>query len=820
MRVPAWLDSLRGDAAFAWRQLNKHKVTSATAILSVGLAIGACTAAFRLADSLFLRPLPIFEPRHLYVLARPVAERAGDGWEYMRFRAMRAALAQRSEIRQPELIAVSFVEETDVSYPSRSDRDVEKANLQYVTGEMFPSFGLQPALGRLLRPDDERASHPVAVLSWDYWTHRFGRDAKVVGRTVTIARKYGVGSEVFDIVGVARDPFTGTEPGTPADIFVPATTHPFVNRTPAGVFRIFVRLPLGLAPAAVRDRLDGILRALNQQDGKTFSYRADQTLSIEAAASGISAIQRNYRPALAALGVLAALVLLIAIANVSNLMSAQASARTREMAVRVSIGAGRAQLIRLVLVESAMMALMASGAGAIVAWQAAPFVIARINPPDNPARLSLAADYRVFGFGLTLIVAITILLGLAPALRASGVAPATVLRGGKNTRRQGRSMRFLIAAQTSFCFVVLFLSALLGASFMRLTHQTYGFTTRDLVALDTVTPRDEPPSAWRQVAEHLRMVPGVESVGISEWPLLDGNGYRLNDVSIEGGPPTDTVLRFLTVSSGWLQTMRIPLIEGRDLGPEETEAAMVNRAFVRQYLGARDPIGRWFQAEPGGAWGSRFRIVGVVGDTGYRSVRDPILPLVLIPYRGAWHVETFMVRMAHPRHIAGAAAAASILREEVARARPGFRVTRVRTQQAMLEAQTVRERLLAILGLFFAGVALLLAGIGLYGVLDYSVSQRRHEIGVRMAIGAQASEIVRRVTSDIAGWVAAGSFAGLAAVVGIGRYMEPLLFQVKSDRWSAFPAPVLALLTVAIVASLPPAIRAVRTDPARVLRSE
>ncbi len=822
IRVLPWLDSLRADAIFGWRQLKKNKGTSAAAILSLALAIGSCTATFRLIDALFLRPLPISDPQRLYVAVRPTVDKAGDGWEHMRFRRMRAAMKG-----QADLIAVSFPEQTDLGYASGQgpDRGMEKAYLQYVSGWMFRSFGLRPALGRLLTEDDdlEPGAHPVAVLSCDYWTRRFGRNPKAVGSTVTIARKYGMGSDVFEIVGVAGEGFAGTEPGTQTELFVPAMMHPLVNLPVAALFRTFVRLPPGVAPEPVRDRLDAALHAIDQEQAKEFPNRLSQTLLMEPAASGVSRMQKDYGQSLAALGVLVALVLLIACANVANLLSAQAAARAREMALRVSIGAGRARLMQLVLVESAMLALAAVAAvavGAIVAWQSAPFVVARINPPDNPARLSLAADWRVLGVGLALALAVTLLLGLAPALRASAVRPASALRGGENPRSRGRLMHVLIAVQTAFCFLVLFVSGLFAATFERLTHEPPGFSVDGLLALDTVTPRDEPPSAWEQVAEHLRSVPGVERVAVSEWPLLDGNGYRYNRVSIEGGPPTDAVVRFLVVSPGWIDTMKIPLMEGRDLRADETGAAIVNGKFVREYFPGRDPIGKWFEAKPGGQWGRRFQIVGSVGDTRYQTVRDPILPLAFIPYQNPWHVESLIVRVSPSNKPASPLALASILRQEVSRARPGFRVTKIRTQEGMLQSQTVPERLLAMLALFFAVVALLLAAIGLYGVLNYSVLQRQREIGIRMAIGAPAADIARRVTTDVFSMVLLGSLIGLALAMASVRYIESLLYQVKPTDPAMLTLPSLTILVAALLAALPAVIRAIRIDPATTLRAE
>ena len=816
-KVIARLDSLRADAVFGWRQLNKHKATSAAAILSLGLAIGACAAAFRLIDALFLRPLPINDPQHLYALSRPGS---GDGWEHIIFRKLRAAVKDAPAENPVELIAVSLAEQTDLTYGS--DQAMEKANIQYVSGWMFRSFGLRPAAGRLLTGDDDLdpGAHPVAVVSYDYWTRRFGRDPKAVGSAVSIARKYGKGSALFEIVGVAGEGFAGTEPGTQTELFVPATMHPLVHLPVAALFRTFVHLPPGVAPEPVRDRLDAALHAIDQEKAKELPGRLSRTLLMEPAASGVSGMQKNYGQALAALGVLVALVLLIACANVANLLSAQAAARAREMALRVSIGAGRARLVQLALVESAMIALASAAVGAVVAWQSAPFVVARINPPDNPARLSLAADWRVLGAGLALTLGVTLLLGLAPALRASAVEPASALRGGEDPRSRGRLMHVLIAVQAAFCFLVLFISGLFAATFDRLTHQPAGFSVDGLFALDTVTPRDEPPSAWEQVAEHLRSVPGVESAAVSEWPLLDGNGYRFNSVSIEGGPPTEAAVRFLLVSPGWVETMKIPLIEGRDLRANETGMALVNREFAREYFPGRDPLGKFFEAQPGGDWGRRFQIAGVVGDTRYRRVRDPILPAAYIPYTAPWHVETFMVRLSPSGKRASPMALASLLRQEVSRARPGFRVTKIRTQDGMLQAQTVRERLLAMLALFFAAVALLLAGVGLYGVLDYSVFERRREIGIRMAIGARAGSIVQLVTVEIFMMALAGALAGGALGMASVRYIETLLYQVRPTDLGVLALPPLTLLTAGLLAALPAVIRAVRIDPVNVLRAD
>ena len=413
------IDSLRADAIFGWRQLNKKKVTSGAAILSLALAIGACTSAFRLIDALLLRPLPIAEPGRLYDLSRQGIAPNGklqtfDAWAYPAFRQMRAAVKDEAE-----LIAVSYAERTDLTYAS--DRETEKAYLQYVSGRMFRSFGLRPALGRLFREDDDRkpGAHPYAVLSYDYWTSRFAQDPKVIGHT------FRMGNRLYEVIGVAEAPFTGTEPGTVIDIFVPTMMHPFVSRSDATWHRILASVKPGVAIEPLRRRLDAISRVFEEERAKGFTGWPKQRLArflnqkllLEPAPAGVSDLQNANRRSLAVLGVLVGLVLLIACANIANLMTAQAAVRARELALRVSLGAGRWRLVQLVLVESAMLATLAATLGGVFAWWSAPLVVSMINPPDNPARLVLPADWRVLGFGLALTVGVTFLFGLAPALR-------------------------------------------------------------------------------------------------------------------------------------------------------------------------------------------------------------------------------------------------------------------------------------------------------------------------------------------------------------------------------------------------------------------
>jgi predicted permease len=824
-KMTSWLDSLRADATLGWRRLAKKKVTSAAAILSLALAMGACTSAFQLVDALLLRPLPVAEPQRLYVLSRQESNLSGkvsisNVWGYADFRQLRAAAKG-----QADSIAISSAQRMDVTYRPDvgPEGEMEKANVQYVSGWMFGSFGLRPALGRLLTESDDLlpGAHPFVVLSYDYWTRRFARDPKVIGRTIVIGRRFGIGNDLFKIVGVAGERFTGTQPGTVTDVFAPTMMSALLIRPEASWLQTYVRLKPGVALEPVRDRLRAAFRVFSEAGAK-----GAQVLLAEPAAEGVSRMQADYRVPLAVLGVLVALVLLIACANVANLMTAQAAARAREMALRVSIGAERWRLVQLVLVESALLAVLAAVAGALFAWWSAPFVVARINPPDNPARLFLSADWRVGGFGLALTLCVTFLCGLGPALRASAVKLASALKGGEDPHSRRHLMHALIAMQAAFCFVVLFAGGLFAATFERLSHQTIGFAPERLLNIDAVAERAQPPVFWDQVAEHLRAMPGVETVTLADWPLLDGYGFKFNAISIDGGPPTQVSAAFMNVSPGWIDAMKIPFIHGRDFRPSDMSpgAAIVNDAFAKQFFNGENPIGKSFAGTSAYMRGQRFQIVGLVRDVPYRFMRQPILPVAYTPFhrtgaKGAIQniVEgTFIVRTASQNPLA----LASILRKEVSAIWPGFRVSNIRTEEGLIDAQTVRERLLAILGLFFAVVAVLLASIGLYGVLEYSVVQRRREIGIRMALGAQAGDVARRVTANVFSMVLVGAVAGLAIGTVSVRYIEALLYGVKATEPGVLALPSLAILIAALLAALPAVIHAVRLDPATLLRAE
>jgi len=828
-----WLQSLFSDGAFAWRQMNKHRAVTAAAILSLGLAVGATTAAFRLLDAVFWRPLPIAHPERFYVLGWNTTTSRGepeyrDDFTYPTFRGYRTAVGDRGEV-----LILGSVSRQEIVI----DADVERATRQHVSGNVFSAFGLQPVLGRLLdRSDDmEPRGRDVAVISYDFWTRRFGRDPAVVGRT------FRWGRTTIEIVGVSPQGFTGTEPGRITDFFAPATLNTQALNNPGwSWFRIWVRPSDGTSPEQVRqllqsqvkrDREEAVKFLAPDSPGPRIAAFLNEQILLAPAGAGVSGLQRTFRRPMLILAGLVVLVLLIACSNVANLLIAQAVARGREMALRVSIGAARWRLIQLVLVESALLAVCASIAGAIFAWWAAPFVVSLLAFQE-PVQLVLDMNWRVLGFGIVLTMAVTMLFGLIPALRASAVRPVGALKGHDDPHRHRRVVRSLIGAQMAFCLFVVFIAGLFGSTLRNLANRPLGFDADRLLLLEINVAGDkQSPQVWASVGDRIRTAPGVEATSFAGWVPLSENRWRA-PVTVPGQPQDpDNETYFLGVSPGYFDTMRIGLVAGRDFRIDDTPptrdgqvpvpgTGIVNEAFARAYFDGRSPIGqhvlvRQFKRGPQEKdVDAAMEIVGMVRDSVYNDLREPMRPTVFVPNEATNHAALVIRTTGDPLPLG------PILRREVTQAHSDFRVTNIGTQDAFVQRQMLRERLLATLSLFFAIVALFLASVGLYGVLNYAVIQRRREFGVRMALGARAAHVVRGVTAEMMSPVGVGTLVGLGAGLAFGSLVERILFEVKATDAMSVTVPLLTLAVVAALAAVPPAIRAVRIDPARTLRSE
>ena len=820
-------ESILMDVAFGLRLCRKNKIVTAAAVVSLSLAIGACTAAFSLIDALILRPLPVNDPERLvYAVYRSPGD-ADDRapFNYPLFERMREA--SRSQV---QLFGMSFQSRRDAVFDDSGGQS-EKVYPQWISGAAFPLLGIKPALGRLLTESDDLkpSQHPVAVLSYDFWSRRFGRNPGVLGRWVTVKEKQ------LQIVGVAEKGFTGVEPGIHTDLWAPNMMWDDSALTSPGWswFRIWGRLQ----PGVTADQARAILQTVytNFRRERASGMRADAPRDsverfihtpfyLRAAANGPSGLRQSFERPIWVLGIIAGLVLLIACSNVASLLIARAAARDREMALRLSIGAGRGRLIQQMLIESALLSIASCVLGVFLASKAGPLITDMLSTSQSVVRLDLQLDWRVLSF-LTAAGSLTaFLFGLAPALRASAVSPNDALKSGsgKQTARIGL-FRPLVAAQTAFSFLVLFVAGLFLASFAKLVRTDLGFDRNNLVVIE-VEARDlreggqKAFAVWRQLLDRLKENPGVQSASLSGWSLFEGSRSTQN-LRIPGRPVDAFEHHYLPISPHFFETMRIRLVGGRDFewrdGQEGSPSAViVNESFARRNFPGESPLGkRFFQVGRGGTLIAQ-DIVGIAGDAKYDSVRDATPPTVyalLLPESWA----SLQVRT----HLEPAALAA-LLRNELPRVHPAFRMTGVTLQSTLVENTLVRERLLALLSGFFSIVAIVLVAVGLYGVLSYGVVQRTREIGIRVALGARPLRVVSLVLSEIGLVTLIGLVLGLAGGVAASQFITALLYDVKpSDIWS-IAAPLACLLFACSLSALLPALRAARVDPTTALRYE
>ena len=799
------LDALAADLVFGWRQIVRHRAASAAAVLSLGLAMGATMAAFRLVDAVLLRPLPVADPSRLFVVTTTSHDPDGqpadrDDFDYPTYREYVAAAGGEasviligSAVRRPILIGGG---------------EPEAAIQQFVSGNVFSTLGLQPVLGRLLGANDDRVpgGHPVAVISHDFWQRRFAGDRDIVGRT------FRVRSDVIEIVGVGPEGFTGTEPGAVTDFFLPSMMNAQALNSPGwSWFRIWIRPNARVAPDEVQARLQS----------RTDSDLGAQ-LQLRPAGAGVSAIQKSFRRPLLIVAALAALLLLIACANVANLLLARAMSRSTEMALRMSIGASRGRVIQLMLIESMLLALLSCAVGALFAWPAAPFVVSMLAPAERPVRVILDLDWRTLVAGTGLTLAVTMLFGLAPALRASAIAPIGALKQTRARRGQRGLTGTLVAAQMAFCVFLLFGASLFVGTLERLQTRPLGFVPENLVHIGAESRAKQPPAVWAQLAAALRGIPRVESAAAAGWAPLSGNRWRAS-VTVAGRPSPSDAPHWVAVSPGYFETMRTPLIEGREFragdtppgrsasGPPVPGVAIVNETFARVYFDGRSPVGHRVIVNDSSA---PMEVVGVAADAVYYSVREGSHAAVFVPFEPRSDA-TLLVRTTD-----GLAELRESLRREVTRLRPDFQLRDVAPFEAFVAQQMIRERLLAALSTFFAVLALLLAVTGIYGVLNYAVARERREIGLRMALGAGPGHVLTLIAAWLLGVVCLGAFAGLAGGLAFGRMVQTLLFEMEPTDPLTLMAPILALAGAAALAALPPAIRAVRVDPAQAIRSE
>lgn len=613
----------------------------------------------------------------------------------------------------------------------------------------------------------------------------------------------------LQIVGVVQRGFTGVEPGVKVDAWIPNMMFSPEAFTNADWDWLLI---LGRPKSHVtREQAQQLMQRT------LLDYRHDhprdsrKQINVRSAANGPSMIRKAFERPLWILAIVAGLVLLIAGSNVANLLVARSAARQQEMALRISIGAGRRRLMQQLLIESGLLAGMACLLGIGFAQAMGPAVVSRLLPTGQTAYLDLGLNWRVLTLVALIGASATTLIGLTPAFRSSSVSPGDVLRAGSDRHSTRRGLlRPLVAAQVEFSVTVLFTGGLLLLSFQKLSTLDLGFFRSGIVFFDLEDLRESGQPPALQLLDRVRQFPEVQAAAYSAWALLNDNRW-ISKVKIPGRTDSGQTYQ-LGVSPGFFDTMGIRLLEGRDFARRDlganASAVVVNEAFARSFFPGQSVVGKQFDRD-----GDLLEIVGLVRDAKYDEIRETLSPTIYVPLQGQGDA-VLAVRAADARRIA------PLLRQEILRAAPSVKVSRVTLQTTLIDNLLVRDRLLALLSGFFGMVALLLVAIGSYGVLSYSVVQRTREIGIRMALGARAFQVMRLVISEIAVTVALGVVAGLAGGFVLGHYVTSLLFEVKPGHAATVVFPLLGLMLVCLFAALPPALRASRLSPVVALRQE
>ncbi len=822
-KATAWVESLAQDARFGWRMLVKNPVSTVAVMVSLSCAIGAASTAFSLVDALMLKPLPVPHPEQLAFLAYD-GPGAGGAWRsrenvnfsYPAFEKLRPAAAP-----DLELYGVSFGgPRQTVRFDGATDEPVRP---QWINGGAFATWQLQPALGRFLTEEDEWPVGPArAVLSDRFWESRFRRDPGVIGRQFSLFVR-GLDAGRYEVAGVAPKGFHGAEPGAPTDIWLPLTTRmrpAFVRRPEATYFQIHARWREGADRQATGARLQKAFEEYRQQNeavlhmprgrrGQEASLRdyRHAKLLIHPAADISTYVRSQFEKPLWIVTMIVGLVLLAACANVGNLLVARAVAREREFALRMAIGAGRWRVMRQMFVESSLLAAGACVLGWVIAQVAGPAIVARLGAADFPAFLDLRPDRRLLGFLVVAGGLATLLFGLLPALRASSVSLAGAMRAGA-LPATARLLHPLVALQVALTFVVLHFAGLLGTSLRNLERADLGFAA-DRVTVATVATE---PGSWTtesttKLLDELRREPGVEAASLSTCVPAEGRQARATVLLGEGRPSPRPV--YLGGSPGFLATFSIPLRAGRDFAPADlgTPAVLVSEAFVRQYLGHTEPLGFEFQRQSAQGPIAQ-KVIGVVADFKVVNLHQPIEPLVIAPYESV-NQATLSVRGEDLD-----------LTRALGRLAPSVRITSQTPYPELLDGTLRRERLLGWLSSFLGVLALLVAALGLIGLLHFSFTRAFKEIGLRLAIGASPWDISRRVAGGALRVLAAGVLLGAAVSYFAMPLIEPLLFQVRPWSWGRVSFPLLGLTIICTLATVPAVIRALRVDPRQALRQE
>ncbi|HEU4640813.1 MAG TPA: ABC transporter permease [Gemmatimonadaceae bacterium] len=825
----------------AFRTLLKSPFVTLVAVISLALGIGANAAIFSLFDQMLLRPLPVWHPEGLVNLSAPgpkpgstSCNQAGscdEVFSYPMFRDLERARTPFSGI------AAHFLFGANVAYHQQT----LNGDALFVSGSYFPVLGLTPALGRLLGPGDDRTvgANYVAVLSYDFWVSKLGRDAHVLNEPIVI------NGRPMTIVGVAPRDFEGTTIGARPMVFVPISMRGVLNPNFTGIENrrsYWMYLFARLAPGTTMEQASGALNAVYHsiindveaplQDGmsaQTMARFRAKHVELSDGRRGQSSVHREARTPLLLLLCITGIVLLIACANIANLLLARGANRSLEMAVRLSLGATRWQLMRQLLTESCLLALLGGVASLVVArWTLA--VIMAILPTDAATTLHLQLHQSAVTFTAAVAIGTGLLFGLFPALHSTRPDLASTIRAGtgkhSGARAATRFRTWLVTAQIALSMTLLICAGLFVKSLRNVSRVDLGLKVDDVVTFG-ISPalngydHARSRALFTRVEEELSALPGVTGVTEAIVPLLAGSNWG-SSVNVEGfrkDPDTDDNARFNAVGAGFFHTMGIPLLAGREFGRADdaggAKVAIVNEAFAKKFGLGRDAVGK--HMSQGRDSTLDVTIVGLVRDAKYSEVKQQVPPQFFTPYRQDTTVGSlaFYVRSAR-----GGEQLLRTIPAVIKRLDPNLPVENLKTLPQQARENVFMDRMISTLSAAFAVLATLLAAVGLYGVLAYSVAQRTREIGVRMALGADGGRVRRMVLRQVGVMTLVGGSVGVAAALGLARAARSLLFELQGHDPAVVVLSAMVLVAVALGAGYVPALRASRVDPVQALRYE
>ena len=856
------LETVPQDLRYGLRMLARDRGFTLVAVLTLALGIGANTAIFSVINAVMLKALPVKEPRQLVLLRWISKERPKEIHMYASWGGCPEAPAGSSrgcsfsypsfeQIRTLNHVfsgVLAFGQPVAPKLTANGATNVALA--EPVSGSYFATLGMQPILGRLLTDEDERPdAPPAAVLSYGCWQRRLGGDRAVVGKAVALNRAS------VTIVGVAPPEFFGLRPGLAPDIWIPVTLTGRLEPRLGDMlerlrsmndwqWNLVARLKPGVDREAVRTDLDLIFQRSLPADSNSQSQLQDlPRIELGDGSKGLAELRQQFSKPLFILMAFVALVLLIACANVTNLLLARAAARRKEIAVRLATGAGRARLVRQLLTESILLAGLGGALGILLAYWGVSALMAFISTGFlSTLHLEVRPDLHVLGFTAAASVLTGILCGLAPALRATRLDLTPALKEANptlgGTRHRWLSLRnSLVVAQIAVSLVLLIGAALFVRSLVNLEHIDTGFDRRNLLLFrldgtESGYRGDRLKSLYQEVQDRLAALPGVLSVGSSDMTLV-GGGYQGRDITIPGyaSKAGETIsLRFLNVGPGFFETMRIRTLLGRTVDRRDNQSApkvaVINQSLARRYFPGLNSVGRQFTLGVSKKKEDLVEIVGVVEDAKYESLREVVEPTVYLPYLQSFASDMhFELRTAgNPLDLAPS------VRSVVQSLDPGLPLTDVKSQTQQDDQSLFQERLFARLSGLFGLLALLLACVGLYGVMAYAVRARTHEIGIRLALGAGRGSVLGMFVREGLALAAVGIGLGVGGALALTRVFShvlesaaptnSLLYGLRANDPATFVLASLALAAATLLACFIPARRATKVDPLVALRYE